>query len=116
MKLRPTLYGDYMRLLQINKRALDGGRVEDGWAKTVIVFLTGNFVNRLLAFLALIPIIIFVIFKIISVQLNKGILKKVSVQGNEIEIFEEDNDSYFDKYLNEVLYLFEKANTDVIFT
>lgn len=86
---------------------------EDGWAKSVIVFLSGNYVNRLLAFLALIAIIVFGIFRIISVQLNKGIFKKVSVQGNEIEIFEEDNDSYFDKYLNEVLYLFEKANTEV---
>ena len=86
---------------------------EDGLAKTVIVFLTGNSVNRLLALFVLITIVIFGLFRLISVQLNKGIFKKVSVQGNEIEIFEEDNDSYFDKYLNEVLYLFEKANTEV---
>ena len=32
----------------------------------------------------------------------------------EIEIFEESDDSYFDKYLNEVLYLFENAEADVI--
>ena len=34
--------------------------------------------------------------------------------GNEIEIFEESDDSYFDKYLNEVLYLFENVDADVI--
>ncbi len=36
------------------------------------------------------------------------------MQGNEIEIFEESDDSYFDKYLNKVLYLFENADADVI--
>ena len=36
------------------------------------------------------------------------------MQGNEIEIFEESDDSYFDKYLNEVLYLFENVDADVI--
>ena len=36
------------------------------------------------------------------------------MQGNEIEIFEESDDFYFDKYLNEVLYLFENVDADVI--
>jgi len=51
---------------------------------------------------------------LIKTQKNKSLFKKVSLQGNEIEIFEESNDSYFDKYLNEVLYLFENSNADVI--
>ncbi|EEE8582949.1 hypothetical protein CV241_004692, partial [Salmonella enterica subsp. enterica serovar Javiana] len=37
-----------------------------------------------------------------------------NVQGNEIEIFEESEESYFDRYLNEVLYLFENVNADAI--
>ena len=37
----------------------------------------------------------------------------MSFQGNEIEIFSENENSYFDKYLNEVLYLFENADIDV---
>lgn len=36
------------------------------------------------------------------------------MQGNEIEIFEESDESYFDKYLNEVLYLFENSDANVI--
>lgn len=36
------------------------------------------------------------------------------MQGNEIKIFEESDDSYFDKYLNEILYLFKNADSDVI--
>lgn len=45
---------------------------------------------------------------------NKNVFRKLNLQGNEIEIFEESDDSYFDKYLNEVLYLFENADADVI--
>lgn len=54
------------------------------------------------------------IYKIIKIQKNKNMFRKFSLQGNEIEIFEESEDSYFDKYLNEVLYLFENAQADVI--
>lgn len=54
------------------------------------------------------------IFSLIKAQKNKNIFRKVNLQGNEIEIFEEQEDSYFDKYLNEVLYLFENVEADVI--
>lgn len=56
----------------------------------------------------------FFFFRILLVQKNKSIFKKLSFQGNEIEIFEESDDSYFDKYLNEVLYLFENVGENVI--
>lgn len=64
-------------------------------------------------FLIIVLIFIF-LFKLISVQKNKIIFRKLNLQGNEIEIFEESNDSYFDKYLNEVLYLFENTDADAI--
>lgn len=54
------------------------------------------------------------LWQIIKAQKNKGLFRKLKFQGNEIEIFEESEDSYFDKYLNEVLYLFENANADVV--
>lgn len=61
-------------------------------------------------------IIIFstILYKLIRTQKNKNVFRKLNLQGNEIEIFEESEDSYFDKYLNEVLYLFENADADVI--
>lgn len=63
----------------------------------------------------LFAIFIFVlIYKIVKMQKNRNIFRKFSFQGNEIEIFEESEDSYFDKYLNEVLYLFENVEDDVI--
>lgn len=55
-----------------------------------------------------------VIYGVVKIQKNRNIFRKLNLQGNEIEIFEESNDSYFDKYLNEVLYLFENAEVDVI--
>lgn len=54
------------------------------------------------------------VYQLIKTQKNKNIFRKLSVQGNEIEIFGEDDNSYFDKYLNEVLYLFENSGHDVI--
>ncbi len=54
------------------------------------------------------------IFSLIKAQKNKNVFRKISLQGNEIEIFEEQDESYFDKYLNEVLYLFENVEADVI--
>lgn len=56
----------------------------------------------------------FFIYGLIKIQKNKIVFRKLNLQGNEIEIFEESDDSYFDKYLNEVLYLFENADADVI--
>lgn len=54
------------------------------------------------------------IYELINTQKNKNIFRKFSVQGNEIEIFEDSEDSFFDKYLNEVLYLFENVDANVI--
>ena len=54
------------------------------------------------------------LYCLIQIQKNKNIFKRISVNGNEIEIFEQSNDSYFDKYLNEVIYLFEKSGADIV--
>lgn len=43
------------------------------------------------------------------------IFKKLDVKGIVgIEVFEDDKDSFFDRYLNEVLYLFEQSGADAI--
>lgn len=54
------------------------------------------------------------IYQIVKLQNDRRIFKKFSLKGNEIELFQNDKDSYFDKYLNEVLYLFENTDADVI--
>jgi len=54
------------------------------------------------------------LFSLLKLQHNKNFLRKLSVQGNEIEIFENDDDSFFDRHLNEVLYLFRNTKADAI--
>jgi len=66
------------------------------------------------AYVIIASFIFMVVFSIIKAQKNRNIFRKISLQGTEIEIFEEQDDSYFDKYLNEVLYLFENVEADVI--
>lgn len=61
-----------------------------------------------------VAILSYFIYVLIKAQKNKRLFKRVNLQGNEIEIFEDKDESYFDKYLNEVLYLFENTDGDVI--
>ena len=96
----------------------------DNWSQFVGTLPDGiiqRFLNRSTANISLLfsgigcfAIACFFFFRILLVQKNKSIFKKLSFQGNEIEVFEESDDSYFDKYLNEVLYLFENVQENVI--
>lgn len=81
--------------------------------KSLLSLTTGYFARVISAVIA---VILFGVglFGILRRQKYKNILRKFSVKGNEIQLFSEDESSYFDKYLNEVLYLFENANADVI--
>lgn len=54
------------------------------------------------------------LFNLLKLQHNKNLFRKLSIQGNEVEIFENDDDSFFDKHLNEVLYLFQNTKADAI--
>ena len=71
---------------------------------------TAEFVSGVLC----VSIAAYFLYRVVYIQENKNIFRKLSIQGNEIEIFEDSEDSFFDKYLNEVLYLFENADADVI--
>ncbi|MFQ2023100.1 hypothetical protein ACK35M_18915 [Aeromonas veronii] len=71
-------------------------------------------ISRLVSGGVLFLVTIYSLYKIVYIQNSKHIFRKLKLQGNEIEIYEESSDSYFDKYLNEVLYLFEKINADAI--
>ncbi|EPF2243905.1 hypothetical protein ACSP9K_002284 [Citrobacter werkmanii] len=85
----------------------------NGHIKNILSFTTKQY-TLLVSGLFLIVCLGFIIYKIISTQKSRNIFKKVNLQGSEIEIFEEPDDSYFDKYLNEILYLFENIGSDVI--
>ena len=61
---------------------------------------------------SIIAIIIFsiIIYKIIKLEVNHNILKKLKLKDAEIELYnDDDNASYFDKYLNDILYIFDNC-------
>lgn len=96
----------------------------DNWSAFITTLPTGKIQQFLSLFTAKASLLVsgtvcfvmavFFCFRILLAQKNKNIFKKLSFQGNEIEIFEESDDSYFDKYLNEVLYLFENVDENVV--
>lgn len=85
----------------------------DNWFKTILTPSTHQYALMVDGVL-MVALLSLVVYRLISMQKNKNIFRKLNLKGNEIEIFEESDDSYFDKYLNEVLYLFENADADVI--
>ena len=85
----------------------------NNWFKSILTLSTHQYALMVDGILMVI-LLLFIVYGIIRVQKNKNVFRKLNLQGNEIEIFEESDDSYFDKYLNEVLYLFENADADVI--
>lgn len=85
----------------------------DNWLKSILELSTHPYALMVDGVIIII-LSSFLIYELIKIQKNKNVFRKLNLQGNEIEIFEESDDSYFDKYLNEVLYLFENADADVI--
>lgn len=51
--------------------------------------------------------------KTITLFKKRRILKKVNIYGNEIELFSSEEESIFDKYTDEILYLFEKSGANI---
>lgn len=84
------------------------------WIKDILLRLTLNPFSRLASGVLASGIGGFLIFSLVKAQTNKNIFRRLNVNGTEIEIFESSEESYFDKYLNEVLYLFEQVEADVI--
>ena len=50
-----------------------------------------------------------ILFKLISLFRQHRILRKVNIYGNELELFTNEEESIFDKYTDEILYLFKNA-------
>lgn len=85
----------------------------NNWVKSILSIFFSPYATIVDTLIYIACSVVF-IYSLIKAQKNKNIFRKINLQGNEIEIFEEQDDSYFDKYLNEVLYLFENVDADVI--
>lgn len=90
-----------------------GNTIDVNWVKRLFNWATNS--NGMLLFGATLTVLIAVgIYFLVRAQKNKSLIRKLNLQGNEIEIFEDSEESYFDKYLNEVMYLFRNSGADVI--
>ncbi len=89
------------------------GTFEPSWLKSFLELFTTPF-SFLCSGLIIFTICAVFIYSAVKAQRYNAVIRKLSLQGNEIELFEENNDSFFDKYLNEVLYLFENSGIDAI--
>ena len=86
---------------------------EPFWLKNFLEMFTTP-ISFLISGLIVFAICAVFIYTAVKAQRYNAAIRKLSLQGNEIELFEENNDSFFDKYLNEVLYLFENSGIDAI--
>ena len=74
----------------------------------------------IISFVFLFALIMYGIFYLINLQKDFGFIKKLSLKAEkietDIEIFSNDNSkvSYFDRYLDDVLYLFKQSGANVI--
>ncbi|WP_369608682.1 hypothetical protein ABV523_16440 [Snodgrassella alvi] len=87
--------------------------LNNGWYKYLLLVSTSKQFLLCSGIWFAISVAIFLFYSI-KLQKHKNIFKKLKFQGNEIEIGIECNDSFFDKYLNEVVYIFANADADVI--
>lgn len=87
--------------------------MKSGFVKEFLYFTLSPYF-RLFITILLILLLFYFIDCLLQLQKNRNLIRKLNFQGNQIEIFEESDDSYFDKYLNEVLYLFEHVGADII--
>lgn len=83
------------------------------YVSIIIGFLTSEIV-WIFTVILLGIIILISIYYLLYLQKNNILFKRIKVRDNEIEMFEEDNDSCFDHYLNEVLYIFENIEEETI--
>lgn len=87
--------------------------LDNDWFKAIISITTSQY-SRFVSGAVAVGLSAWFVYCIVKMQTNKNLFKRLNFQGTEIEIFENNDDSYFDKYLNEVLYLFENADANVI--
>ena len=100
-----------------------------GWFNkiaTIKNFLLSNFPSSFLinfiktgwfdaVWLFIISVDLFVLlYKLIKLQANEKLIKALTVSGNSVEILQESKESYFDKFMNDVIYLFANSGADVI--
>lgn len=81
--------------------------------KTYLGFSTTNEAIMISIGICIIIVLLY-LYKFVKIQLHQPILKKIKWQNNEIEIFQKEEESYFNKYLDEILYLFQNSSINAL--
>lgn len=87
--------------------------LSDGSIKSVLAGLFHPYTSIVVAVGCIISTVLG-IYWLVWQQKTKNIFHKITLKGNEIELSATQDDSFFDKYLNEVLYLFENVEKEVV--
>ncbi|MFM0589820.1 YobI family P-loop NTPase [Streptococcus suis] len=73
---------------------------------------------RLIAYLAIFCVFGNIIYQLVNLQFHQKLFRNISFKGGvvsgQIEVFQNTDVSYFDKYLDDVLYLFENCQSNVV--
>ena len=74
--------------------------------------------NKVMLVLALLSFL-GLLFAIVNAQLKKPLIKSIQMDKSQIELVENDNEQRdekvkFDKYMDEIIYLFEKSKIDIL--
>ncbi|API88395.1 hypothetical protein BKP56_03365 [Marinilactibacillus sp. 15R] len=78
------------------------------------LFFTVYPYSRILIVALLFGLIGYITYVFGKAQINRSLIRKISIRGNEIELFKNSENSFFDEHLNEVIYLFENSGANVI--
>jgi len=90
--------------------------ISENWIvplKQILLFTASHEMQFFSGFVCFV-ILSIIVYRIVTDSKYRYVVRKVSSQGVEIELFLENEESYFDRYMNDVLYLFEKASVDII--
>lgn len=86
-----------------------------------LLFWATNFLTKIFATVVLVLFILYGIFYLLRLQKDFSFIKNLKLKASnmetEINIFSQNEDqkvSYFDRYLDDILYLFKQSDADVI--
>ena len=88
--------------------------ISTSWLNSVLSLTTCPEM-RLVALIWLFVLFGILVHSIIKLQEKYKFIRKATVSGVEVELFADNADLYFDKYLNEILYLFEERDGAIVF-
>jgi len=101
-------------VFQFQKWSSTVSNLGESWIKPLLLATTDPY-GRLIGFALFLLLLGVGMFYILRTYPFRILFKKVDLKGLVgIELFSAEEDTYFDKYLHNVLYLFDQANADTI--